>query len=47
MKYDMIVVGGGPTGLSAALVFGRQRRKILFVDAAGSAMPRRPRCICT
>ncbi|MFC7329779.1 NAD(P)/FAD-dependent oxidoreductase [Marinactinospora rubrisoli] len=28
----MIVVGGGPAGLSAALVFGRQRRNVLLVD---------------
>ncbi|WP_243742607.1 NAD(P)/FAD-dependent oxidoreductase [Actinorugispora endophytica] len=28
----MIVVGGGPSGLSAALVFGRQHRRVLVVD---------------
>lgn len=32
MEVDVLIIGGGPAGLSAALILGRCRRKVLLAD---------------
>jgi thioredoxin reductase len=42
VMYDVIIIGGGPAGLNAAMILGRSRRKVLVFD---SGTPRNRRAV--
>ena len=44
-SVDCLIVGGGPTGLTAATYLGRFRRSVLLIDAGESRLKRVPKCL--